>query len=183
MWILGYNLRRNLINWNDIAVLTEAMRIGMSVSLKIKYILKKLGSLEHSPRLSQDQSIWHAVGGTTPWLEPHNHYVGFYSTWALRTKTWSLGRRRKLILFLLTHLTIEASGTRNRDSAKLRHVSLLSETGQGSPGGSAVSAAFGPGCDPGVQESSPASGSLHGACFSLCLCFWGFSFSLSVSHE
>ena len=29
--------------------------------------------------------------------------------------------------------------------------------------------AFGPGCDPGVLGSSPTSGSLHGACFSLCL--------------
>ena len=32
------------------------------------------------------------------------------------------------------------------------------------------SAAFGPGCDPRVPGSSPASGSLRGACFSLCLC-------------
>ena len=30
--------------------------------------------------------------------------------------------------------------------------------------------AFGPGHDPGVPGSSPASGSLHGACFCLCLC-------------
>ena len=30
-------------------------------------------------------------------------------------------------------------------------------------------AAFGPGCDPGVLGSSTALGSLHGACFSLCL--------------
>ena len=27
--------------------------------------------------------------------------------------------------------------------------------------------AFSPGCDPGDQGSSPTSGSLHGACFSL----------------
>ena len=32
------------------------------------------------------------------------------------------------------------------------------------------SATFGPGHDPGDPGSSPASGSLHGACFSLCLC-------------
>ena len=32
------------------------------------------------------------------------------------------------------------------------------------------SAAFGPGCDPGDPGLSPTSGSLHGACFSLCLC-------------
>ena len=32
------------------------------------------------------------------------------------------------------------------------------------------SAAFSPGCDPGDLGSSPALGSLHGACFSLCLC-------------
>ena len=30
--------------------------------------------------------------------------------------------------------------------------------------------AFVPGWDPGVPGLSPASGSLHGACFSLCLC-------------
>ena len=32
------------------------------------------------------------------------------------------------------------------------------------------SAAFGPGYDPGDLGSSPMSGSLHGAYFSLCLC-------------
>ena len=32
------------------------------------------------------------------------------------------------------------------------------------------SAAFGPGHDPGVPGPSTTSGSLHGACFSLCLC-------------
>ena len=32
------------------------------------------------------------------------------------------------------------------------------------------SAAFIPGPDPGDQGSSPTSSSLHGACFSLCLC-------------
>ena len=34
---------------------------------------------------------------------------------------------------------------------------------------SGLAPAFGPGCYPGVLGSSPASGSLHGACFSLCL--------------
>ena len=34
--------------------------------------------------------------------------------------------------------------------------------------------------DPGVPGSSPTSGSLQGACFSLCLCL---CISLSVSHE
>ena len=40
-------------------------------------------------------------------------------------------------------------------------------------GGSTVKclSAFGSGCDPGDPESSPASGSLCGACFSLCLLF------------
>ena len=42
------------------------------------------------------------------------------------------------------------------------------------------SAAFSPGPDPGVLGLSPASGSLHEACFSLCLCF---CLSLSVYHE
>ena len=28
------------------------------------------------------------------------------------------------------------------------------------------------GCDPGDLGSSPMSGSLHGACFSLCLCLY-----------
>ena len=32
------------------------------------------------------------------------------------------------------------------------------------------SAAFSPGCDPGDLGSSPTLSSLHGACFSLCLC-------------
>ena len=31
--------------------------------------------------------------------------------------------------------------------------------------------AFSSGCDPGVPGSSPTLGSLHRACFSLCLCF------------
>ena len=39
------------------------------------------------------------------------------------------------------------------------------------------SAACSPGCDPGDRGSSPKSGSLHGACFSLCQCL---CFSLSV---
>uniref|UniRef100_A0A8P0PLT1 Endophilin-B1 n=1 Tax=Canis lupus familiaris TaxID=9615 RepID=A0A8P0PLT1_CANLF len=39
-----------------------------------------------------------------------------------------------------------------------------------------LSAGFGPGRDPGVPRSSPASSSLQGACFSLCLAFW-------VCHE
>ena len=39
--------------------------------------------------------------------------------------------------------------------------------------------AFGPGCDPGVPGSSPTSGSLHGACFSLSLCLC-LSLSLSL---
>ena len=46
--------------------------------------------------------------------------------------------------------------------------------------------AFGPGRDPGVPVSSPTSGFLHGACFSLCLCLYlslSLSLSLSVSHE
>ena len=33
------------------------------------------------------------------------------------------------------------------------------------------STTFGPGHDPGDLGSSPTSGFLHGACFSLCLCF------------
>ena len=41
----------------------------------------------------------------------------------------------------------------------------------GSPGWlRGLAPAFGPGCDPGVPGSSPASGSLRGAYFSLCLC-------------
>ena len=42
---------------------------------------------------------------------------------------------------------------------------------EGIPGWlSALAPAFGPGHDPEVLGSSPASRSLHGACFSLCLC-------------
>ena len=48
---------------------------------------------------------------------------------------------------------------------------------QGSRLSSLVSA-FGSGCDPGVLGSSPTSGFLYGACFSLCLCL---CLSLSVS--
>ena len=50
-------------------------------------------------------------------------------------------------------------------------------------GGSMVwVSAFCPGHDPGVPGSSPTAGSLHGACFSLFLCFC-LSLSLCVSHE
>ena len=41
-------------------------------------------------------------------------------------------------------------------------------------------ATFGPGRDPGDLGSSPTSGFLHGACFSLCLCL---CLSFRVSHE
>ena len=43
-----------------------------------------------------------------------------------------------------------------------------------------LATAFSPGRDLGVWGSSPASGSLHGACFSLCLSLF---LSLSLSHE
>ena len=45
---------------------------------------------------------------------------------------------------------------------------------------------IGSGCDPGVPGSSPTSGSLREACFSLCLCLCpslSLSLSLCVSHE
>ena len=45
---------------------------------------------------------------------------------------------------------------------------------------SSLASAFGPGSDPRVLGSSPPSGSLHGACFSLCLCL---CLSLYVFHE
>ena len=48
------------------------------------------------------------------------------------------------------------------------------------------SAAGSPGYDPEDLGSSPMSGSLRGACFSLCLCLClspSLSLSLSVSHE
>ena len=45
---------------------------------------------------------------------------------------------------------------------------------------SSWASAFGSGCDPGVLGSSPPSGSLHGACFYLCLCL---CLSPCVSHE
>ena len=48
---------------------------------------------------------------------------------------------------------------------------LLEKWAFGIPGWlSSLTPAFGLGHGPGVQRSSPASGSLHGACFSLCLC-------------
>ena len=43
-------------------------------------------------------------------------------------------------------------------------------------------ATFGLGCDPGDPGSSPTSGSLHGACFSLFLCLC-LSLSLSVMNK
>ena len=50
---------------------------------------------------------------------------------------------------------------------------------EGIPGWlSGLAPAFRPGRDSGVPESSPTSGSLHGACFSLCLCL---CLSLSMS--
>ena len=46
------------------------------------------------------------------------------------------------------------------------------------------SAAYSPGRDPGDLGSSPVSGSLHGICFSLCLCLCPSLSLLSVySHE
>ena len=47
---------------------------------------------------------------------------------------------------------------------------------------SSLAPAFGPGRDPGVPGSSPASGSRHGACVSLCLCLC-LSLSLYVYHD
>ena len=51
---------------------------------------------------------------------------------------------------------------------------------------SGLAPAFSPGHDPGVLESSPALGSLHGACFSfcvsLCLCLC-LSLSLSLMNK
>ena len=46
---------------------------------------------------------------------------------------------------------------------------------------SGLGPAFSPGCNPRVPGSSPASGSLHGACFSLCLCPC-LSFNLCLSR-
>ena len=47
---------------------------------------------------------------------------------------------------------------------------------------SGLAPAFGPGPDPGDLGSSPASGSLDGACFSLCPCLC-LSLSFDVYHE
>ena len=49
-------------------------------------------------------------------------------------------------------------------------------------GGSVVErlSAFGSGCDPGDLGLSPRSGSLHGACFSLCL---GLCLSVSLMNK
>ena len=49
---------------------------------------------------------------------------------------------------------------------------------------SGLAPAVSPGPDPGVPRLSPSSGSLHGACVSLCLCLCPpLSLSLCVSHE
>ena len=55
----------------------------------------------------------------------------------------------------------------------------------GAPGGlSDGESAFGSGCDPRVLGSSPTSGSLHKACFSLFLCLsLSLSLSLSLMNE
>ena len=57
------------------------------------------------------------------------------------------------------------------------------DTVMGIPGWlSSLVPAFGSGCDPGDPGSSPTSGSLPEACFSLCLCLClSLSLSLSVS--
>ena len=47
---------------------------------------------------------------------------------------------------------------------------------EGCLGGSAVE------CDLGVSELGPTSGSLHGACFSLCMCLC-LSLSVSLMNE
>ena len=61
-------------------------------------------------------------------------------------------------------------------------VTALKNTKHGIPGWlSGLAPAFCPGCDPGVPEWSPTSGSLHEACFSLCLC--SAFVCVCVSHE
>ena len=53
----------------------------------------------------------------------------------------------------------------------LKQESLFRNQFPGMPGWlSGLAPAFSPGCDPGDPRSSPTSGSLHGTCFSLCLC-------------
>ena len=58
---------------------------------------------------------------------------------------------------------------------------LVKQASLGMPGWlSSWASAFNSGCDLGVPGSSPISASLHGACFSFCLCLCP---SLYVSHE
>ena len=62
----------------------------------------------------------------------------------------------------------------------MRLLGILFKNRVGQPWWLKFSAAFSPGCDPGVPGLSLTSGSLHGACFSLCL---SLCLSLCVSHE
>ena len=64
------------------------------------------------------------------------------------------------------------SQTNARDLARGRKRGPeIKDTEKGAPGWlSNWASAFSSGRDPGVLGSSPTSGSLHGACFSLCLC-------------
>ena len=74
-------------------------------------------------------------------------------------------------LLAMMSSAIQAADDRALSSVEDRQVELLKEHNlMGIPRClSGLAPAFGPGYDPGVLGSSPALGSLHGACFSLCL--------------
>ena len=87
----------------------------------------------------------------------------------------------KCIYFHFSQLDLRSGIARLHDNFIFNFLKKMSNCfPAGIPGWfSGLAPAFGPGHDPGVLGRSPASGSLHGACFSLCC----VSASLSVSHE
>ena len=80
-----------------------------------------------------------------------------------------LRRKRRLAQQLAEHTSVPSMGL----------MSSLKWPYWAAPVAQWFSATFGPGCDPGDPASSPTSGSLHGACFSLRL-FLCLSLSLCL---
>ena len=96
-------------------------------------------------------------------------------------RSWRL-RHNPIVQSLVTiHSDKECCNYTCRRNAPGR--SIKNDLVQGIPGWlSGLAPAFGPGRDPGVPGLSPTTGSLHGTCFSFCLCLC-FSLFLCVSHE
>ena len=93
------------------------------------------------------------------------------------------GGEKKILGFvdIIEHLYPNQDYLSPDSCCKRKIIPFLKVAVQGIPGWlGSLAPAFGPGHDPGVPGSSPASGSRHGACFSLLLCLC-LSLSLCLS--